>query len=213
MEWKNPDGSVTRGVVIEDGSGNKVSSFGGGGGGGSNASVGTNGSAAPTSATEIGFVNALGNLAPVGPANALPVTVGNFPTTQPVSWSGQSVSLASAIPAGANLIGSVNLAIGGAAISQSNPVATTESYASLATGQVNVTISATQIVPARSGRKEVTIVNNSTIMVYLGGSGVTTSTGLLLAGVAGQGITITGGAAVYGIVASGSEPVSFLEVY
>jgi hypothetical protein len=195
MEWKNPDGSVTRGVVIEDGAGNKVASFGGGGAGGSNASVGANGSAAPTSATEIGFVNALGNLAPVGPANALPVTVAN------------------AIPAGANLIGSVNLALGGAAISQGNPVATTESYASLATGQISVTTSATQIVPARAGRKEVTIVNHTTTAVYIGGSGVSVANGLLLAGVQGQGITVTGGAAVYAIAASGSGTVSFLEVY
>ena len=34
MQWKNPDGSLTSGVIIEDGAGNKISSFGGGGGGG-----------------------------------------------------------------------------------------------------------------------------------------------------------------------------------
>ena len=36
MQWKNPDGSITAGVVIEDGAGNKVSSFSGGGGSSSN---------------------------------------------------------------------------------------------------------------------------------------------------------------------------------
>lgn len=276
MEWKNPDGSVTRGIVIEDGAGNKVTSFAGGGGGGSNASVGTAGATAPTSATEIGFINALGNLSAVGSANPMPVTmttnlvtsdsgaaitgaampaggsgltgwlsaiwaklagtlsvsgavsVSNFPSSQPVTWSAQSVALSgtlpafaatpsfnisSAIPAGANVIGSVNLALGGAAIGQSNPVATTETYSNLATGQVSVASSATQIVLARPGRKEVTIVNHATSAVYIGGPGVTAATGLFLAGIQGQGITITGGGAVYAITASGSEPVSFLEVY
>ncbi|MBB4200680.1 hypothetical protein CCR94_21510 [Rhodoblastus sphagnicola] len=73
MDWRYPNGSVTRGVVIEDGAGNKLASFGGGAGG-SNASVGANGSAAPSSATEVGFVNALGNLAAIGPSNPLPIT-------------------------------------------------------------------------------------------------------------------------------------------
>jgi hypothetical protein len=260
MEWKNPDGSVTRGVIIEDGAGNKVTSFSGGGGGGSNASVGTAGVAAPTSATEIGFVNALGNLSAVGSANPMPVTVtatlatsdsgaaitgvamptggsgltgwlsaiwsklagtlsvsgavsvSNFPSSQTVTWSGQSVALSGTLPAFA-ATPSVNLAIGGAAIGQSNPVATTETYSNLATGQISVASSATQIVPARAGRKEVTIVNHATTAVYIGGSGVTAATGLFLAGVQGQGITVTGAAAIYAITASGSETVSFLEVY
>jgi len=275
MEWKNPDGSVTRGVVVEDGAGNKMTSFGGGAGG-SNASVGTNGAAAPTSATEIGFINALGNLAAVGSASPMPVTmasalvisdsgaavsgaamptggsgltgwlsaiwsklagtlnvngnvsVSNFPASQVVSWSGQSVSLigtlpsfaatpgvniANAIPSGANLIGSVNLALGGAAIGQGNPVATTETYSNFATGQVSIASYATQIVPVRAGRKEITIANHGTTAVYIGGAGVTAATGLFLAGVQGQGVTITGAAAVYAITASGSQTVSFLEVY
>jgi len=193
MDWKNPDGSLTRGVVIEDGAGNKVTSFGGGGGGGGGS-----------------------------------VSVSNFPATQAVSWSGQNVSLSgflpafattpaftlgAALPAGANLIGAVNLDIGGAPVSPNNPVPTTESYSSIATGQVSVTASATQVVAARAGRKEVTIVNHATTAVYIGGSGVTAATGLLLAGVQGQGITVTGGAAIYAIAASGSETVSFLEVY
>jgi hypothetical protein len=375
--------------VIEDGSGNKIISFGGGGGGaGSNASVGANGAVAPTSATEIGFVNPLGNLAAVSASNPLPVAIAaenvtltvsaatnlvtsdsgvaitganlpsggagvtgwlsaiwskltgtltvsgsvavtnlpatqpvsatalplpagaatavnqptlnadggalahvtNFPSTQSVSWSSQSVALSGTLPAfastptfnlgalngaatdahltnvqsapgaaqttaitvqgnpsaiaipvslaslpalpagsnaigsvsvsalpglaaGANLIGAVNLDIGGATISQSNPVPTTETYSNIATGQVTVASTATQIVAARAGRKEVTIVNNATTVVYLGGSSVTSTTGLMLAGATGEGITISGGAAIYGIVATGSESVSFLEVY
>jgi hypothetical protein len=423
MEWQNPDGSLTRGVIIEDGAGNKITSFAGGGAGGSNASVGASGAAAPSSATEIGFVNALGNLTPVAASNPLPiaaatalvtsdsgaaitgaampsggsgltgwlsaiwsrlsgtlavswtgspnVTVANsslavtgafYQATQPVSalalplpagaataaaqtgvqttttagaanravisdaasgqgalvaafhnadnqalgstsygvmtggvaqlvnssgnldrqregyadamaitgfagsiamvlngsgtWdrprsaaaaqattgtgvaaeaafgvynsslpsltSGQYSALqldgsgrliVSALPSGSNVIGAVNLDIGGATVSQGNPVPTTETYANIATGQVSVASTATLIVAARAGRKEATIVNNSTTAVFLGASSVTPSSGLLLAGVVGEGITITGGAAIYGITATGSETVSYLEVY
>ncbi len=74
MEWKNPDGSITNGVIVEDGAGNKVTSFSGGAGG-SNASVGANGSAAPGSSTEIGYVNALGNLTAASASNPLPVAI------------------------------------------------------------------------------------------------------------------------------------------
>jgi hypothetical protein len=270
MDWKNPDGSVTRGVVIEDGAGDKITSFGGGGAGGSNASVGVTGAASPTSATEIGFTNALGTLSGVSASSPLPVvttdsgaaitgasmpaggsgltgwlsaiwsklsgtlsvigsvSVANFPSSQTVTWSGQSVSLSgtlpafaaaptvtlgSAIPTGANVIGAVNLDIGGASVSQGNPVPTTETYSNINTGQISVATSATQIVAARAGRKEVTIANHATTAVYIGGPSVTAATGLLLAGVQGQGITITGAAAIYAVAASGTETVSFLEVY
>lgn len=85
--------------------------------------------------------------------------------------------------------------------------------ASIASGQVSVGTSATQIVAARAMRKEVVIVNTSTTIVYLGASGVTTGTGLYLAGVAGQLIKLRTAAAVYGIVATGTETVSFMEEY
>lgn len=84
---------------------------------------------------------------------------------------------------------------------------------SIATGQATVGTSATEIVAARAGRKSVTIVNESTTVVRLGASDVTTSTGLYLAGTAGASITIVGGAAVYGIVGSSTEAVSYVEVY
>jgi CDP-diglyceride synthetase len=81
MQWKNPDGSLTGGVVIEDGAGNKLGTFanplnvtgGGGGGSGSNSSVGATGAAAPTSATAVGFQNAAGNLVLPTPSAGLPV--------------------------------------------------------------------------------------------------------------------------------------------
>lgn len=76
-----------------------------------------------------------------------------------------------------------------------------------------VTISnsaATQIVGERGGRKEVTIQNeDSSIAVYVGGSSVTSSTGLKLA--AGASITLRHQGAIYARAASGSPAVSYLD--
>jgi hypothetical protein len=146
---------------------------------------------------------------------AVPVSLASLPALPAGSNTIGSVSVSTlpALAAGANLIGAVNVDIGGATISQSNPVPTTETYSNIGAGQISVTATTTQVVAARSGRKEVTIVNHATTAVYIGGASVTPTSGLLLAGVQGEGITISGGAAVYAITASGSETVSFLEVY
>ena len=40
MQWKNPDGSITEGVVIEDGAGDRFTLISGGGGGGRNRDAG-----------------------------------------------------------------------------------------------------------------------------------------------------------------------------
>lgn len=79
------------------------------------------------------------------------------------------------------------------------------------TGQATVGTSATLIAAARPGRKDIVIINHSTVDVYVGGAGVTTSTGALLIGVKGAGLTITTEGPVYGIVGSGTEPVSYVE--
>jgi hypothetical protein len=85
----------------------------------------------------------------------------------------------------------------------------------LTAGQVSVATTAggTQIVAARSGRRAVVVTQHGTTAVYLGPTGVTTSTGLLLTGTAGAIQVLPGGAAVFGITASGSQTVSFAEVY
>ena len=88
MEWKNPDGSLTNGVVIEDGAGNKITSFGGGSGGRSNSSIGATGAAVPTSASAVGFQNASGNL-----------VIPNSSAGLPISDSGAAITGA-AMPAG-----------------------------------------------------------------------------------------------------------------
>lgn len=92
-------------------------------------------------------------------------------------------------------------------------VTTVPVAASIATGQVSVTTSATLIVAARSGRKSVIIINEGATDVRLGVSGVTTGNGVLLYGQKGAGQVIDGGAAVYGIVGSGSQSVSYVEAY
>lgn len=84
---------------------------------------------------------------------------------------------------------------------------------SLTCGQVSVTGSATQICAARAGRRAVIITQHGTTDVFLGGSGVGASDGLLLTGTAGAIQVIPGSAAVYGITASGSQTVSYAEIY
>jgi hypothetical protein len=49
------------------------------GGSGSNASVGANGAVAPTSSTEVGFIDGSGNLQGVSPTNPLPVSIQSEP--------------------------------------------------------------------------------------------------------------------------------------
>lgn len=81
----------------------------------------------------------------------------------------------------------------------------------IATNQVSVGTSATLIAAARSGRQSIVITLTAATVLYVGTSGVTTGNGLFVAGVVGQTITLETAAAVYGIVASGTLTVSYLE--
>ncbi len=90
--------------------------------------------------------------------------------------------------------------------------------ASLATGQVSVAATATSIATARTGapgtgRASITLVNTTTTAIYIGGSGVTTTTGQLLPGVVGASLTLNTTAAIYGIVATGTATVTELETF
>lgn len=82
---------------------------------------------------------------------------------------------------------------------------------SFKTSQPVIAAAATLIVAARLGRKKVTVVNPSAVAVYLGDSGVTTATGVLLAGVVGASVTIETDQAVYGVVAASTQAVSAVE--
>lgn len=78
------------------------------------------------------------------------------------------------------------------------------------TGQVSVGSSATPIIAANT-RQGVLITNPSTsVTVFIGGAGVTTSNGQEL--LPGCSLTLPVVSAVYGVVATGSQTVSYVEV-
>lgn len=82
------------------------------------------------------------------------------------------------------------------------------------TGQVSIASTATQIVAARSPRRSVLVINHGTTDVYIGfTSGVTTATGILLTGTKGASLSIPSNTTIYGITASGTQTISYAEVY
>lgn len=85
----------------------------------------------------------------------------------------------------------------------------------IATSQVTVaaTTGGTPIVGDRPGRVSSIIINEGTTDVRLGVVGVTTGTGALLAGTKGTALTIPGSSPVYGIVGTGTQVVSVVEVF
>ena len=115
-------------------------------------------------------------------------------------------AITNALPAGTNVIGHVIVDSGAILIVGST---------NIVTGQISVATTAggTLIAAARTGRLDITIVNSGTADVYLGPSGLTTSTGILLKGIPGAALTISTAAAVYGIVAAATQTVSYLETY
>jgi hypothetical protein len=83
----------------------------------------------------------------------------------------------------------------------------------IATGQVSVTSSGTTLIAAeRAGRGRITVIQHGTTPVYVGLTGVTTTTGALLAGVAGATLTFDTEAAIYG-ASGGTQTVSFVEEF
>ena len=94
----------------------------------------------------------------------------------------------------------------------SNLIVSGIGYATInSTGQVSVTTGATQIIGSNTSRGGLLITNPaSSVVVFIGGSGVTSTTGQEL--LAGNSISLPDVAAVYGIVATGSQTVSFIEV-
>ena len=84
--------------------------------------------------------------------------------------------------------------------------------ANTAFGQISVANTATSIVGARATRRGVLITNPSTsVTVYIGPSNVTTTTGQAL--LAGNSLSIPTVGTVYGIVASGTQTITFVEAY
>ena len=212
MQWKNPDGSITEGVVIEDGNGNKITSFGGG-----VVTQGTAGSAdAPWYvAPGTGVTWTLGGALPAFAATPT-FNIGTAPTLA-VNWSGQSVAVSNfpatqavsiaslpALSAGSNTVGNVGV--------NNSPVGS----AAFAASQASIGTAATQIVAARAGaagtgRIAVTLYNAGSATIYFGASGVTTTTGMPLP--AGASATINTQAAIYGIAANGTQTIGVMETF
>jgi len=118
-------------------------------------------------------------------------------------------------PAAANSDGSVNQGgvNGTGRATAANPAATRDyGSATIAAGQVSAGTTSTQIVAARSGRMAVTIVNGGTNDVFIGVTGVTITTGVLLPGTKGASVTIPTQAAVFGVAAV-AQTVSFIETF
>lgn len=81
------------------------------------------------------------------------------------------------------------------------------------TGQVSITTDAILIVPARSNRRSLMIIQHGTNAVYLGNDReVTTTTGVLLTGTAGAGLSLPVTGEVWGI-AGATQTISYIEVY
>lgn len=78
-------------------------------------------------------------------------------------------------------------------------------------GQVSITTTATLIAAANNSRMRLLVTNLGTTTLYIGGSGVTSTTGHVLQGIAGYPMALRTTAAVYGITASGSQSISYLE--
>jgi len=216
MQWKNPDGSITEGVVIEDGGGNKITSFSGGGGGGTVTQGPAGSASAPWYVTPgTGATWTLGGALPAFAATPT-FNLGAAPTLA-VNWSGQSVaatqsgvwnigSVASlpALPAGPNTVGNVGV--------NNNPVGSN----ALATSQASIGTASAQIVAARAGaagtgRIAATLYNFGSATVFYGASGVTATTGMPLP--AGAAATINTQAAIYGIAASGTQTIGIMETF
>lgn len=84
----------------------------------------------------------------------------------------------------------------------------------LATAQVSVTTGNITVAAARALRRAVTITNvTGTGPVYIGNTGVSTSTGTYLGGTPGSSITLNTTAAVFGTVSATTQTVTVVETY
>lgn len=83
----------------------------------------------------------------------------------------------------------------------------------IATGRVVMTGASILIAPARGDRKRLTLVMGGTPAdTFLGNTGVSSTTGVLLAGVKGQAIVLECTAAVFGNGTAAAE-VSYIEEF
>ncbi len=130
-------------------------------------------------------------------------------TTTDAAWSGSgAATIVAVLKAVWTKLGSIATALG--ALNQ--PVGS----GSIATSQAPIGTTAASIVAARTGaigagRIAATLYNAGSATVYIGGSDVTTSTGMPLP--AGASVTLDTTAAIYGIAASGTQTIGVTETY
>lgn len=92
-------------------------------------------------------------------------------------------------------------------------LALSPSQANLITNQVTVSTTATLLLASRPGRRQAVLVQLGTTDVFIGGSAVTTTTGVLLTGTKGATLTIETTGAIYGIVGAATQAVSVAETF
>lgn len=88
-------------------------------------------------------------------------------------------------------------------------LATVQAGDTLTSGQVALSTTAASVATVSATRRAITVKNiDATISVYVGITGVTSSTGYLLK--AGEFVRIESGAAVFAVAASGTPSVAFI---
>ena len=146
------------------------------------------------------------------------VGVTDFPYVRAIATSYTSGNFVVNLTTGTGVDGAAFNAIPGAFQDTNTPIGIAVSPAAIAPAQASCGTTATLIVAARTGaigtgRVNAFVENGGTVAVYVGGSGVTPTTGLLLPGTVGASLSIPTTAALYCVVASGTEPVSAMETY
>ncbi|HWR15177.1 MAG TPA: hypothetical protein VN577_10130 [Terriglobales bacterium] len=180
-------------VAIVDASGNQITSFGGG----------TQYAQSTSNSTPTGTV-AMG-LNPSNLLKAISLDANSAQYVNILASSTLNVAQSGAWNVGQTGTWNFNLPTG---------ASTNAGAANGASGQVSIATTATSIVSARATRRSIKITNLGTTDVYIGfSSGVTTSTGDLLLGSKGSFVSFPTSSAVYAIVASGTQSISYSEVY
>lgn len=88
------------------------------------------------------------------------------------------------------------------------PLGTTANFTPF---QGSVAATSSPLVAARAFRASVTIVNSSGVALYLGNTGVTTTTGVIIN--PGYSVTLNTTTAIYAVVATGTQTISGYELY
>lgn len=139
------------------------------------------------------------------------VAVSNFPAIQQVADNGASLTVDTPqLPA---TLGTKTAANSLPVTPASDATFTTvdRGSASINTGQVTLTQgTAVQVVPARAGRRKVTLSPTSNIPYLIGNTGVTTTTGFAV--LSGGAVTLDTTAAIF-VIASNNGTMTFVETF